>query len=224
MGEPNAFQYRLRFSKTGRAAYLSHLDLMRCMQRAFLRADLPLKYSEGFNPHPLISILLPLPLGEESLCELMDFRLRSAVRPRLLTQELNRALPEGIRALDSALPERKVTELKFLRVEGSLEYDGGDFGELAAELKVLFSAETLTVTKRGKGGESALDIPPLIREIGFEAAENGVKLRAVLSAQGPTLSPELLIAALDQRAPELSPAYHLFRRIENYTADMEIFA
>ena len=51
---------RLRFEKTGRAIYISHLDLMRTMQRVFLRADCPLKYSEGFNPHALISILLPL--------------------------------------------------------------------------------------------------------------------------------------------------------------------
>ena len=44
---------RLRFEKTGRAIYISHLDLMRTMQRVFLRADCPLKYSEGFNPHKL---------------------------------------------------------------------------------------------------------------------------------------------------------------------------
>ena len=67
---------RLRFEKTGRAVYISHLDLMATMQRAFARAGLELKYSEGFNPHPLISILLPLSVGTASRCELMDFRLR----------------------------------------------------------------------------------------------------------------------------------------------------
>ena len=67
---------RLRFEKTGRAIYISHLDLMRTMQRVFLRADCPLKYSEGFNPHALISILLPLSVGVGSVCELMDFQVR----------------------------------------------------------------------------------------------------------------------------------------------------
>ena len=51
---------RLRFQKTGKAVYISHLDLMRVVQRIFLRAGTPIKYSEGFNPHALISICLPL--------------------------------------------------------------------------------------------------------------------------------------------------------------------
>ena len=67
---------RLRFKKTGRAVYISHLDLMQTMQRAFSRAGYELKYSEGFNPHPQISIALPLSVGTASLCELMDFKLR----------------------------------------------------------------------------------------------------------------------------------------------------
>ena len=66
---------RLRFTKTGRAVYISHLDLMHTMQRAFSRAGYELKYSEGFNPHPQISIALPLSVGAASLCEIMDFRL-----------------------------------------------------------------------------------------------------------------------------------------------------
>ena len=66
---------RLRFRKTGRAVYISHLDLMRTMQRAFSRAEYELEYSKGFNPHPQISISLPLSVGVASLCELMDFKL-----------------------------------------------------------------------------------------------------------------------------------------------------
>ena len=64
---------RLFYKKLGRAVYISHLDLMRTLQRAFLRAGYSLKYSEGFNPHPVISILLPLSVGASSECELMDF-------------------------------------------------------------------------------------------------------------------------------------------------------
>ena len=66
-------KYRMRFSNTGRAVYISHLDLMRTITRAFLRAECRLKYSEGFNPHPNISIALPLSVGCESVCEIMDF-------------------------------------------------------------------------------------------------------------------------------------------------------
>ena len=217
-------KYRLRFTKTGRAAYISHLDLMRCMQRAFLRAGLPLKYSEGFNPHALISILLPLPLGEESVCELMDFRLCEAVHPAEIAGALRAALPEGIEALRAYLPAMKGKELKFVRAGGLLEYDRLDAGETAARLTEFFAAERIDVKKRGKNGESVVDIAPLIREIGFDKLPGGVRVQAILSAQEPTLSPELLVAALVQRAPELKPDWHQFRRLENYTGQMNIFS
>ena len=87
---------RLRFSKTGRAVYISHLDLMRTMTRAFLRAECRLKYSEGFNPHPNISIALPLSVGCESLCEIMDFRLIEEKELDDILKSLSVELPEGI--------------------------------------------------------------------------------------------------------------------------------
>ena len=84
---------RMRFSKTGRAVYISHLDLMRTMQRAFLRAGYPLKYSEGFNPHAQISILLPLSVGCASECELMDFQLTEEVDLQELPARLTAVMP-----------------------------------------------------------------------------------------------------------------------------------
>ena len=84
---PDTVQYRLAFEKTGRAIYISHLDLMRTMQRAFLRAGLPLAYSQGFNPHARMRVLLPLSVGMASFCERMDVLLREELPPE--------ALPEG---------------------------------------------------------------------------------------------------------------------------------
>ena len=66
---------RLLFEKKGNAIWISHLDLMRAFQRAFKRADLPLTHTTGFNPRPSVSIALPLSLGIESRCELLDFDL-----------------------------------------------------------------------------------------------------------------------------------------------------
>ena len=68
---------RALFQKTGNAVYLSHLDLMRLFQRAFKRAGLPLTHTQGFNPRPSVSIALPLSLGVESQCELLDFELET---------------------------------------------------------------------------------------------------------------------------------------------------
>ena len=119
---------RLRFRKTGRAVYISHLDLMHTMQRAFSRAGLALKYSEGFNPHPQISIALPLSVGAGSLCEVMDFRLKEDVELSSLPQRLTAVMPEGIEVIEAYEPERKVALLKWLEIEGILEYDERDPG------------------------------------------------------------------------------------------------
>jgi len=132
---------RLRFEKTGRAIYISHLDLMRTMQRVFLRADCPLKYSEGFNPHALISILLPLSVGVGSVCELMDFQLREEVDLAALPERLTAVMPEGIRALEAYPGGRKVRELKWLRVTGRYEYDNAAPADMAEKLRAFYARD-----------------------------------------------------------------------------------
>ena len=214
---------RLRFSKTGRAIYISHLDLMQTMQRAFSRAGLPLKYSEGYNPHPLISIALPLSVGAASRCELMDFRLREDVPLAELPARLTAALPEGVEVLDAWEPERKCAEIKWLRVEGRFEYDGRESTALLEPLREFFSRESLVITKKTKRGVGESDIRPAIRSIRFSGAEDAVLLEAVISAQEPTLNPELLAEALRQLKPELAPDFAKFTRIETYDRDMQIF-
>ena len=88
---------RILFYKTGIAKYISHLDLMRTMQRCFIRAGVSIKHTEGFNPHPYMAFALPLSVGCESVCELMDFRLHDddAVKLDELPGRLNPAMPEG---------------------------------------------------------------------------------------------------------------------------------
>ena len=177
---------RLRFSKTGRAVYISHLDLMHTMQRAFSRAGLELKYSEGFNPHPQISIVLPLSVGAASVCELMDFRLKGETELSDLPRRLTAVLPEGIEVTEAYEQTRKSAELKWLKIEGVFEYDERDPAQMADGLRIFFAREEITVTRKTKRGMGETDIRPAIREIRFEAEEGAVKLRAVISAQEPT--------------------------------------
>ena len=214
---------RLRFKKEKRGVYSSHLDLMRTMQRSFLRAGLPLKYSEGFNPHALISILLPLSLGMHSGCELMDFRLREDIPFDEICQKLNLVLPEGIEVLEAYEAKRKVKELKYLAIEGALEYDELICADIGCELNNFFSQENIVIEKKTKRGMGQSDIAPAIREVKIEAADKGVKIFAVISAQEPTLNPENMINALRQLKPELVPDFAEFRRIEVYDAEMQVF-
>lgn len=214
---------RMRFSKTGRAIYISHLDLMATMQRAFSRAGSRLQYSEGFNPRPQISIALPLSVGTASLCELMDFRLLEEVDITLLAARLNATMPEGITVQEIYEPTRKNAELKWLAVDGLFEYDDRQVDIIQKQLAAFFARPSIVIEKKTKRGFGEVDIRPAIREIAFTAGEDGVHVSAVLSAQSPTLNPDLLPAALRALAPEIAPDFAKFTRIETYDAEMKLF-
>ena len=214
---------RLRFKKTGRAVYISHLDLMQTMQRAFSRAGYELKYSEGFNPHPQLSIALPLSVGTASLCEIMDFKLKEEADKSKIPARLTAALPEGIEVTDCYEPQRKAAELKYLKVAGIFEYDERDAERMAEALRDFYSAGEIVISKKTKRGIGETDIKPAIREIGFEAKDKAVELEAVISAQEPTLNPELLAEALRQLAPDIAPDFAKFTRLESYDKNMEIY-
>ena len=202
---------RMRFSKTGRAIWLSHLDLMRTMQRAFLRAEYPLKYSEGFNPHAQISILLPLSVGVSSVCELMDFQLKDDVQLAEMPEKLTSVMPEGIVVHEVYLSENKAKYLKWLEISGRLEYDDRDLVSIADHLAVFYQRPEIIV--------------PAIRELSIALSEERkcITLKAVISAQEPTLNPDHLIAALRQQAPELAPDFAAFTRQQVYFENGEVF-
>lgn len=214
---------RLRFEKTGRAVYISHLDLMHTMQRAFNRAGYPLKYSEGFNPHPQIAIALPLSVGTGSLCEIMDFKLKEEPDLRELPARLTAVMPEGIRVTEAYAFTRKVAELKWLKVAGVFEYDERDPAEMTEALEDFYRQESIVITKKTKRGMGETDIRPGIREIFFAPGEKAVNITTILSAQEPTVNPELLAEALRQLRPELAPDFAKFTRIETYDAEMNIY-
>lgn len=214
---------RMRFSKTGRAVYISHLDLMRTMQRAFMRADYPLKYSEGFNPHAQISILLPLSVGCASECELMDFQLREDVDLQAMPERLTAVMPEGVAVQEVYPAETKAKYLKWLRVTGRYEYDSANPAEMAGKLAAFYAQESIPITRKTKRGEGQMDIAPAITELHVRPLERFVELEAVISAQEPTLNPDYLVAALRQCAPELAPDFAAFTRKAVYDAEMKIF-
>ena len=214
---------RLRFEKTDRAVYISHLDLMHTMQRAFSRAGYELKYSEGFNPHPQISIALPLSVGASSLCEIMDFKLTQDVDISEIPAKLSAVMPEGIRVMDCYVPEHKPALLKYLEVEGVFEYDNRDAVDMCDALRTFYAADEIIISKKTKRGMGESDIKAAIKEISFEALAEGVKLHAIISAQEPTLNPSLLADALIQKAPEIAPDFAKFTRLETYHANMEIY-
>lgn len=214
---------RLRFKKTGRSVYISHLDLMHTLQRGFSRAGYSLKYSEGFNPHPQISIALPLSVGAASLCEILDFKLKEDADLTTMAENLSRVMPEGIEMIEAYEASRKTSEIKWLQVEGIMEYDSRDAKEMCAELEKFFTSEEIVIMKKTKRGVGEADIKPAIKSIAFSALDTGVKVAAMISAQEPTLNPDLLVDALRQINADICPDFAKFTRIETYTAAGEVF-
>ena len=116
---------RLLFTKEGVAIWSSHLDLMRALMRSFRRAGIDLKHSQGFTPHPELSILMPLSVGVESQCEIAEFTLAEgcAIPAADIPARLNPVLPAGIRALDCWEGGQKAGKLAWLRARLTLTYD-----------------------------------------------------------------------------------------------------
>lgn len=214
---------RLKFTKCGRAVYISHLDLMHTMQRAFSRAGYRLKYSEGFNPHPQISIAIPLSVGTESLCEMLDFQLVEEDNLSELPSRLSNALPEGIKIIEAYKAERKASEIRWLEICGRFEYDALEISAAKAALEDFFSRDSIVISKKTKRGISDADIVPGIKTVSFSEDKDCVGVRAVLSAQNPTLNPDLLAEALRQLKPDVAPDFAEFRRLQIFDENMEVF-
>lgn len=216
---------RLLFEKTGQAIWISHLDLMRLFQRAFKRAGLALTHTQGFNPRPSVSIALPLSVGVESQCELLDFDLDGGSVPlEEIRDRLNHALIPGVRVLRVYEDGRKLKELSLLQCAVILEYDNGVPQDAAEEIAKLFAQESLIVAKKTKNGLQQQDIRPMIRKIA--AKQNSacvLELHALICAQNPTLNPAQLPAAINIYKPEYAPNHSSCKRIEIYDSQGEVF-
>ena len=217
---------RLLLKKEGKGKYLSHLDLMRTMQRAFIRAGIKIRHTQGFNPHPYMSFALPLSLGVESSCELMDFDTEDETVGGdfgNIRDALNEKLPEGIQVESAYRAERKFKEIRWLDIFGDLYYDSGILADNASEISSLFLREQVIVEKKSKRGMSQTDILPLINAISFAPGDGVIELRARISAQEPSLNPALLIAAIEKYLPKCSPDFYQLRRLDIYDKDFNIF-
>ena len=215
---------RALFEKVGTARFISHLDLMRLFQRAFKRAGLPLTHTQGFNPRPSVSIALPLSLGAESHCELLDFDLESPVPLEDIRNRLNAALIDGIRVREVYDNGAKIKYLALLQSRLTLEYDGGIPAGAEAAIGQLFARETLVLEKKNRNGVTQQDIIPMIRNLEISRISEGeLRLDVLHCCQNPSLNPLQLGAAIEKYLPELTPDYIRVCREEIYTEDKTVF-
>ena len=215
---------RMLFEKKGNAIWISHLDLMRVFQRSFKRAGLPLTHSGGFNPRASVSIALPLSVGVESDCELLDFDLDGyEASCEEIRDRLNETLVSGVKVLEVYEDAKKLKHLAYLDCVVTLEYDNG--APEADAVAALFRRETLFVEKKTKSnGIQDQNILHMIRSLNVEQTDSQtLTIFARVCCQNPTLNPMQLVAAIERHAPELKPDFAKCRRVEIYDTEENIF-
>ena len=206
---------RILFEKTGNGIYISHLDLMRLFQRAFKRAGLNLKHTQGFSPRAMVSIALPLSVGVESKCEILDYELvGQELSSEKIMDRLNKALPAGVKVLEVYDSLRKPRDLSHLDVAIRLEYDNGIPEGAVDAIRELFARESVIVTKRGKNGPVDQDIIPMISNLDVQIiSQQELELTARVCAQNPSLNPQQLVIAIENDLPRCRPDFtRIFRR------------
>ena len=202
LAEPRTL--RVRFRKVGNLQYISHLDLQRTFSRVLVRAGLPLWYTKGFNPHIKMVFGMPLPVGSESECELLDIRIEREMSCEEVKARLNRELTDELAVLEVYPATEKFTAIAFAEYEYTIVTTGAN-AALAAQIDEALQGGGLTVTKKSKSGEKEVDLSAhiLSAEVRFE--EGLIFVCAKLSAaEGKYISPEALITALRAKTGILS--------------------
>lgn len=188
-------EVRLRFSKTGQAKYISHLDTNRVFSRAIARAKINLWFTQGFNPRPYMSFSLPLSLGVESYCENVDLRILDDLTDEEIKERMNNALPLGIRIVDVYEDFMDCHDIVYSDYVFKFEFKDNETA-LKKIIAVLESDEILAQKKAKQGKRRILketDIKQFIVKYNASIRDNNIVLNIRLLA-GPdkNLNPTLL--------------------------------
>ena len=211
----------LEFAKTGAARFISHLDLQRAFSRAVRRSGLPVKLSEGFNPHYVVSFASALALGMESTCECVEMALAEPVEPETFLLGIGKALPPGLDARRAVmLAENAPKLMAALRVAEYTVTVDGDTKALERAVQNVLDEQTVHAQKTSKGVTKTIDIRGMIEEMTWR---DGRLVMHLAAAPEGSLRPELVLTALQQLAGLFEHRVvrtALFARIGGHKADL----
>ena len=180
--------YHLRYEKTEKTNYVSHLDFVRMFGRAMRRAHLPIAFSEGFNPHPLLTFALPLSVGYTSECEIIEIVLSEVLGTDEIMEKLNAVLPDGVKILSAHTGKSNMKKLDIALYEVYPEKTPSGILDFLL-MKEIF------IEKKTKSGIKEVDIRPDIKDIKVGLG----KVEMILSAGSrANLKPEVVIAAMNK--------------------------
>jgi radical SAM family uncharacterized protein/radical SAM-linked protein len=194
---------QIAFSKTGDMRFVSHLETATLFYRAVRRADLPIRYSKGFHPHPQIIFSSPLPVGVESIAEYVDLKIDEPVAPDQVVERLNAVMPDGInimwgKELPLHLPALSaiITQTEYLvSVDKAPEGLDIDITTLDRRIRELLAKESFLMSQKREKGTREVDIRPLIEDISYDRALSSLRL-ILKKRDGRGAKPHEIIAPL----------------------------
>lgn len=216
------YKIRICFSKTGCSKFVSHLDLMKTLQRTFRRGGIDISYSQGFNPHPIMSIAHPLPLGVEGLNEYMDISVDSKPNFEELKIKMNNALPQDIRVNSISEVNRPLNVL--VRAEYSAIINlVQEVENLEQEINHFLALNEIVVEKKTKRGLSDTDIKPMIFDVTIDQIqEREVKLNFILANGEPAnLKAVTFLEAMEKYIEGFKVEYSSIVRKNLYDCNMK---
>ena len=200
----------IRFGKQPRLRFISHLDLQRFFQRAVNRTGLPIAYSQGFNPHPVMSFGSALALGWTSEYEVIDIKLSAPMGRKRTEDAIRAALPEDLPVLEVRMvDDRHPAPMSLVRMSDyRILPRGKNVAEILAQIPSFLSLENVPTVKKTKSGEKEINARPLVVEI--KPFEDGFDTRLMLTEQH-SIKPELLIGLLSEMAGVEAPEARIHR-------------
>ncbi|KYH34488.1 hypothetical protein CLTEP_15360 [Clostridium tepidiprofundi DSM 19306] len=192
-------RYLIKYTKESEIKFVSHLDLMRTIQRTFRRAELPVEYSKGFNPHMMLSIAQPLSVGMYSSGEYLDIIFFEEVNENEIIDKLNMNAPGGIKFLDAVkvVSKKGKKDLQAMALIDAasyiLKFKFSNSELVEEEIKTLLKKESWETVKKTKKGKRDINIKPLIKEFKYWIKDDNLVIR-ILAACGSreNLSAQLL--------------------------------
>lgn len=187
---------RIFFSKTGEAAYISHLDLQRVMARALRRSGLPVWYSQGFNPHIYMSFALPLPLMQQSVAETMDCKTEAELQDfTAFVAPLNAALPRGLTVSKIAFPVYSAAQIE--EAQYTISYPVQPEQEVQKIVEAYNALPKAMVEHKTKRSLQQIDLKKFVPSLSALEGQAGFSAKLPAGSQ-LNLNPDLLCGLLEQ--------------------------
>ncbi len=215
--------YVLKYARSAEVKYISHLDFIRTFHRTVRRAGLSMSFSQGFNPHPVMTIAMPLSVGVTSDCEYMKIGFDEDYSTEEIISRLNDAFPKGFKILAACKAVGK--ELDFAKLDRAAYTVEAECNSPELFDSNTFLANTeLKVMKKSKSGIKEADIRPYIYDFSAEAQENNKMLFRMCIAAGNTynLKPESVIDAMEKYSDGFSVEFFSVHRDRILSGDKEL--